>query len=92
MKPELKHALELTDQQQWRYETDEFHGICEIAKDDMVVKVVFDGTGGSCTAISAGRLRGINRDANPAGIALPPWGLPNGHAPRGWRRGRIPKR
>lgn len=45
MKPELKHTLELTEQQQWHYETDEFHGICEIAKDDMVVKVVFDATG-----------------------------------------------
>lgn len=27
--------------QVWKYETDEFHGICEIAKDAMVIKCVF---------------------------------------------------
>ncbi len=38
-------ALKLTDQQIWKYETDEFTGVCEIAKDSMVVKCVFAGTG-----------------------------------------------
>lgn len=33
--------------QKWRYETDDFHGICEIAKDDMVVKCVFECTDNS---------------------------------------------
>lgn len=30
--------------QRWRYETDEFHGVCEIAQDDMVIKCVFEAT------------------------------------------------
>lgn len=38
-------TLILTDQQSWRYETDEFTGVCEIAKDNMVVKCVFSGNG-----------------------------------------------
>ena len=37
----LNHTLELEHQQHWTYETDEFHGICEIAGDEMVVKVRF---------------------------------------------------
>lgn len=41
----LNKSLVLTEQQAWRYETDEFHGICEIAKDHMVIKCVFDGVG-----------------------------------------------
>lgn len=39
----LQRSLQLTEQQNWRYETDEFHGICEIAKDHMVIKCVFEG-------------------------------------------------
>lgn len=39
-----KPALTLSQTQRWKYETDEFHGICEIAHDDMVVKCVFEAT------------------------------------------------
>jgi len=41
--PQLNHTLHLTDRQRWRYETDEFYGVCEIAHDSMVVKIVFEG-------------------------------------------------
>lgn len=34
----------LEQTQRWRYETDEFTGVCEIAKDVMVVKCVFEAT------------------------------------------------
>ncbi len=37
-------ALTLSQSQQWTYETDEFHGICEIAHDDMVIKCSFRAT------------------------------------------------
>lgn len=37
-------TLTLSQTQRWKYETDEFHGICEIAHDDMVVKCVFEAT------------------------------------------------
>lgn len=40
----MNHSLTLKETHQWRYETDEFHGICEIAKDDMIVKCVFECT------------------------------------------------
>lgn len=40
----MNHTLTLTQSQNWRYETDEFHGICEIAHDQMVVKCVFECT------------------------------------------------
>lgn len=43
-KPFLKHTLELDMAQDWSYQTDEFHGICEIAGDEMVVKVLFQST------------------------------------------------
>ena len=43
--PNMQHALELDEHQSWRYETDEFHGICEIAKDHMTIKVVFEYSG-----------------------------------------------
>lgn len=45
--PELvfKHAVQTDGDFTWRYETDEFHGICELAHDDMVVKCVFSCTG-----------------------------------------------
>ena len=39
-----KPALTLSQTQRWKYETDEFHGICEIAQDDMVIKCVFEAT------------------------------------------------
>lgn len=39
-----KPALTLSQTQRWKYETDEFHGICEIAHDDMIVKCVFEAT------------------------------------------------
>lgn len=32
----------LTETHSWRYETDEFVGVCEIANDEMVVKCVFE--------------------------------------------------
>lgn len=38
----INHTLELQRLHQWRYQTDEFHGICEIARDDMTVKVTFE--------------------------------------------------
>lgn len=38
----MNPALTLTQTQEWRYETDEFYGICEIAHDQMVVKCVFE--------------------------------------------------
>lgn len=38
----MNHTLTLTQVQSWKYETDEFHGICEIAHDQMVVKCVFE--------------------------------------------------
>ena len=34
----------MTKTQVWKYESDEFHGICEIAHDQMVVKCVFAAT------------------------------------------------
>lgn len=37
-------ALTLTQTQNWRYETDEFDGVCEIAKDAMTIKCVFECT------------------------------------------------
>lgn len=40
-------ALTLNHQQNWKYETDEFEGICEIAHDLMTVKCVFEGTSSS---------------------------------------------
>lgn len=40
----MKHCLTLNETQEWKYETDEFTGICEIARDEMVVKCVFSGT------------------------------------------------
>ena len=40
-------ALTLNHQQNWKYETDEFEGICEIAHDVMVVKCVFEGSSNS---------------------------------------------
>ena len=42
--PPQMTALTLNHQQNWKYETDEFQGICEIAHDVMVVKCVFEGT------------------------------------------------
>ena len=36
------HVLTLEKQQRWRYETNEFKGICEIAQDVMTVKCVFE--------------------------------------------------
>lgn len=38
----LQHAMTLNQSADWKYETDEFHGICEIAHDQMVVKCVFE--------------------------------------------------
>jgi hypothetical protein len=35
------HALILENEQRWRYETDDFTGVCEIANDEMTVKCVF---------------------------------------------------
>lgn len=35
------HQLVLTHEQRWKYETDEFTGVCEIAHDAMTVKCVF---------------------------------------------------
>lgn len=43
--PKIQPRLKLTEQQAWRYETDEFHGICEIAHDSMVIKCVFESSG-----------------------------------------------
>lgn len=40
--PRLRKSLDLTQVAAWVYETDEFHGICELAGDDMVVKCVFE--------------------------------------------------
>lgn len=37
----LMPILELAESQFWEYHTDEFVGICEIAKDEMVVRVRF---------------------------------------------------
>ena len=37
-------TLSLNQTQSWKYETDEFTGICEIAKDVMKVKCVFEST------------------------------------------------
>lgn len=37
----------LSQTQRWRYETDEFHGVCEIAKDHMVVKCTFESVSSS---------------------------------------------
>ncbi len=39
--PKMNHSVALRESHTWVYETDEFHGICEIAHDDMVVKCVF---------------------------------------------------
>jgi len=38
----MQHVLELEQQQIWKYETEEFHGICEIAMDHMTIKCVFE--------------------------------------------------
>ncbi len=43
--PNMNHTLEFEAQQHWRYETDEFHGVCEIAKDDMTIKCIFEYSG-----------------------------------------------
>lgn len=40
--PRLRKSLELTHIAAWFYETDEFHGICELAGDEMVVKCCFE--------------------------------------------------
>lgn len=40
--PNMQHTLKLSEQQRWKYETDEFHGVCEIAKDDMTIKCIFE--------------------------------------------------
>ena len=40
--PRLRKSLELSKFSVWKYETDEFHGICELAGDEMVVKCVFE--------------------------------------------------
>lgn len=40
----MTHVLVLEQTQKWKYETDEFSGICEIAGDVMVVKCVFEAT------------------------------------------------
>lgn len=40
----LTHVLVLEQTQRWKYETDEFTGVCEIAHDVMVVKCVFEAT------------------------------------------------
>lgn len=37
----LGHAVETTNEFQWRYSTDEFEGVCELAGDKMVVKCEF---------------------------------------------------
>lgn len=42
--PRIKQRLSLKKTQVWKYETDEFHGICEIAHDQMVVKMIFAST------------------------------------------------
>ena len=41
----MQHVLELEEQHRWRYETEEFHGICEIAKDHMTIKCIFEYSG-----------------------------------------------
>ena len=41
----MQHTLQLEEHQGWRYETDEFHGVCEIAKDDMTIKCIFEYSG-----------------------------------------------
>lgn len=38
----LSHVLSLEMTHRWRYETDEINGVCEIAKDVMVVKCIFE--------------------------------------------------
>ncbi|MFM9115529.1 MAG: hypothetical protein ACKOU6_05145 [Planctomycetota bacterium] len=38
----MEPTLTLSQTQKWKYETDEFTGICEIARDGMVVKCVFE--------------------------------------------------
>ena len=40
--PLISHALTLEREQLWKYETDEFNGVCEIAHDVMTVKCVFE--------------------------------------------------
>lgn len=40
--PRMKKALELTKVSIWKYETDEFDGVCEIAHDKMTVRCVFE--------------------------------------------------
>jgi hypothetical protein len=42
--PEISTTLTLSKTQVWKYETDEFEGVCEIAHDKMVVKCVFSAT------------------------------------------------
>ena len=37
--------MSLSQTQSWKYETDEFTGICEIARDVMKVKCTFEATG-----------------------------------------------
>ena len=39
--PPMLKCLELAQVQEWKYETYEFRGVCEIACDDMVVKCIF---------------------------------------------------
>jgi hypothetical protein len=40
--PKLQHSLVLSQPAVWKYETEEFHGICEIAHDQMTIKCVFE--------------------------------------------------
>jgi hypothetical protein len=42
MSSSLSHVLSLDMTHRWRYETDEIEGVCEIAKDKMVVKCIFE--------------------------------------------------
>jgi len=36
------HALILSQDQRWKYETDEFSGVCEIAHDSMTIRCTFE--------------------------------------------------
>jgi len=38
----IRHVLVLNREQRWKYETDEYTGLCEIAHDEMVVKCTFE--------------------------------------------------
>jgi hypothetical protein len=42
MSNELLPVLSLSMTHRWRYETDEMSGVCEIARDVMVVKCIFE--------------------------------------------------